>query len=318
MSSSVHLRHALRLLLAAFATLVIAACNAPSAPATIQPPAVVPTATSEPTLTPTAAATLTPTPTQTPVVLPSPTLSPTPYVPPSAEVEKLADAAMLTDRARELFYASRPVIDPDRATLDKHCRRPASRSSVELGCFTPDGRIYILKIVDPALTSVMKVIAAHEVLHAAYAAISASEAATLTVHLENLSKQIDDEQLQAALKEYSQFELGQRANELHSILGTEYAALTPYLEQYYLQYFKQRDVLVAAAQQFRSVFTDAPKKLDDLQKQLANLRNAMTSEKKSGNIKAYNRDVDRYNALVKQYNAAIAEYTHYRKIIIGS
>jgi hypothetical protein len=296
---------------------VVAACNAPSPPATIQPPSIAPTATSEPTLTPTATATSTPTPTQTPVVLPSPTPSPTPYVPPSAEVVKLADAAMLTDRARELFYASRPVIDPDRATLDKHCRRPVSTTSVELGCFTPDGRIYILKIVDPALKSEMTVIAAHEVLHAAYAAISASEAATLTVRLESLAKQIDDEQLQAALKEYSQFEPGQRANELHSILGTEYAALTPYLEQHYLQYFKQRDGIVAAAQQFRSVFTDAPKKIDDLQNQLAALRSAMIDTRKSGNIKAYNKDVDRYNALVNKYNAAIAAYNRYRKIIIG-
>ena len=318
MSSSVHPRHALRLLLAAFATLLIAACNAPSAPATILPPAVVPTATSEPTPIPTATATSTPTATQTPIVLPSPTSSPTPYSPPSAEVVKLADEAMLTDRARELFYASRPVIEPDRVTLDKHCRRPALRTSVELGCFTPDGRIYILKIVDPALKSEMTVIAAHEVLHAAYAAISASEAATLTVRLESLAKQIDDEQLRAALKDYSQFEPGQRANELHSILGTEYAALTPYLDQHYLPYFKKREVIVAAAQEFRSLFTDAPKKIDDLQKQLTILRNAMIDTRKSGNIKAYNRDVDRYNALVKQYNAAISEYNRYRKIIIGS
>jgi hypothetical protein len=318
MSSAVHLKLALRALLAAFVTLVVAACNAPSPPATVQPPTAAPIATSEPTLSPTATTTSTPTPTQTPVVLPSPTPSPTPYVPPSAEVVKLADAAMLTDRARELFYASRPVIDPDRATLDKHCRGPASKTSVELGCYTPDGRIYILKIVDRDLKSQMTVIAAHEVLHAAYAAISASETGTLTAHLESLAKQIDDVQLQAALKDYSQIEPGQRANELHSILGTEYAALTPYLEQHYLQYFKQRDVIVAAARQFRRLLTDAQKKVNDLQNRLTSLRKAMNDEKKSGNIKAYNSDVDRYNALVKQYNAAIADYNRYRKIIIGS
>ncbi len=244
--------------------------------------------------------------------------TPTPDYQPPAEIARLATAATMTDKARAILYAARPQIDDDRGTFEQHCQAPVSATTVELGCYTADNRIYILRITAPQLSEVMVVTAAHEMLHAAYAQLSATDRNALTPHLEGQVTEIHDGDLAQELRQYRVTEPGQRENELHSILGTEYAPLTATLEQYYRLYFTNRMAVVSAARQFNQAFARLQTTLDNLQAQINTLRQEMDSYRRKGNIKAYNSLVGKFNALVQQYNQTVDQYNALSRSLIGT
>ncbi len=179
---------------------------------------------------------------------------------PSAEVVALADAATMTDRAKAFFYGAQPVIDDDRAVFEQHCHAPVSSNTIELGCYRSDNRIFLLRIDDPQLEGEMAVAAAHEMLHAAYARLSPTDRATVNTQLEAAVIHLHSADLTRSLRMYRTLEPGQRDNELHSTLGTEYVPLGPGLEQYYRQYLSNRAVVVADARQFDKALLQIEKK----------------------------------------------------------
>ncbi len=174
---------------------------------------------------------------------------------PSASITQLADAAGMTDKARQIFFAAQPVIDSSQAQFDRDCNTRPSATALELGCYTSNNRIYILQIPQPQLSGEMKVVAAHEMLHAVYAQLSSAEIATLTPQMENAMARLNNANLNQQMQAYQRLEPGQRDNELHSILGTEYGPLSTSLEQYYSQYFTNRMSIVRAAQQFQGALS---------------------------------------------------------------
>lgn len=238
------------------------------------------------------------------------------YQPP-AEIVQLAQAATMTAKARDIFYAAQPEIDADRATFEQHCQAPISSNSIELGCYTSDNRIYILLIAEPQLKEEMVVTAAHEMLHAAYGQLDQSQLDLLNPELENQVSLIHSVDLNAVLRDYRITEPGQRDNELHSIIGTEYAPLAPALEQYYSQYFTNRQAVVADARQFNQVFAQLKATLNNLQTQISQLRSQMAADRRRGNRAAYNALVPRFNALVTEYNQNVAEYNALSRSLLG-
>jgi hypothetical protein len=119
---------------------------------------------------------------------------------------------------------------------------------------------------------------------------------------------LKDSSLTRELVGYEQTEPGQRDNELHSIIGTEYPLLSPQLEAYYRQYFVSRQAVVADAQQFDQVFASYKQQIDDLHHQLMVMKRQMTLNQDAGRIQSYNAQVPRYNELVNQYNQLANEY----------
>ena len=240
-----------------------------------------------------------------------------PATPPSADVVRLADAAAMTDKARQIFYAAQPVIDTDRTTFDSHCQTQVSRNTVELGCYTSDNHIYILNINQSQLSEEMVVVAAHEMLHAAYAQMSIQDMAALNSQLENAVTQLHSQALAMQLREYRLTEPGQRDNELHSILGTEYAPLDPDLEQYYSQYLTDRLTIVKDAQQFDQAFARIESTLANLRSQMNQLKQTMAVDLRHRNLAAYNALVARLNTLAKQYNQNIGAYNALSRSLLG-
>ena len=238
------------------------------------------------------------------------------YSPP-VEVAQLVSAAAMTDKARAIFYSAQPEIDVDRATFEQHCHAPVPSNAVELGCYTSQNRIYILNISQPRLSAEMVVVAAHEMLHAAYAGLSRAEIDALTPQLENALARIYSEELTQRLRAYRVSEPRERENELHSIIGTELAPLDAELEQYYGQYFTDRNVVVAAEQQFQAVFSSIRSTLSGLREQIDRMRIDMDSAKRQKRIPAYNAFVPRLNNLVKEYNQTVAQYNALSRSLIG-
>lgn len=161
----------------------------------------------------------------------------------------------------------------------------------------------------------MEVVTAHEFLHDAYTRLGDAERHKVDTMIEQAVSQIHDTDLDARLADYAKTEPGERDNELHSILGTEYANLPAGLEQYYSRYFNNRSAIVRAHAQYQTVFNNRRAQIDQelstirsLKAQLAGVNSQMTAYKAGGNITAYNALVPRQNALVDQVNSLIAQY----------
>lgn len=237
---------------------------------------------------------------------------------PSAEVKALADNTQLQQKARDLFYASDPQIQ-DSATFNVSCS--SNEQSIVLGCYKAQ-RIYLYNIKDERFNGIKEVTAAHEMLHAAYERMDEVEKARVNNLLKPLVENMKDPRLLELVELYNRTEPGELYNEMHSILATEAAELTPDLEDYYKQYFKDRSVVTRYAGQYQAIFTESKNKIEEYDRQLSNLKpqidqNNSTLQRMQDELAAQNNQlnqyrarnqISQYNQLVPTYNAKVAEF----------
>ncbi|HKX24045.1 MAG TPA: hypothetical protein VJM46_02310 [Candidatus Saccharimonadales bacterium] len=237
---------------------------------------------------------------------------------PSAEVKALADNTQLEQGARNLFYASDPQVQ-DSATFNASCS--SNEQTIVLGCYKAQ-RIYLYNIKDERFNGIKEVTAAHEMLHAAYERMDNAEKTRVNNLLKPLVENMKDARLLELVKLYNETEPGELYNEMHSILGTEVAELTPELETYYKQYFKDRSIVARYAGQYQAIFTESKNKIEEYDRQLGNLKpqidqNNSTLQRMQGELASQNNQlnqyrsrnqIQQYNELVPSYNAEVAEF----------
>lgn len=228
---------------------------------------------------------------------------------PSSRVQQYVVASGMSDQGKFLFYASRPTIQPN-PTFNSTCSNVEEDFGV-LGCYFPSQKsIYLFDVTDDRLAGIEEVVAAHEMLHAAWDRTSATERSRLAVLLEaEAARMKDDPEFKTTLEFYAKTEPGQRANELHSIIGTEFSALGPELEAHYAEYFADRAAVVALHEKSNAVFTaqqDASKKLVD---QLDSLRASIDADYDSYNsgYDSLNSDIDNFNTRADNRDFGSAE-----------
>lgn len=175
--------------------------------------------------------------------------------PPSAEVERLAQATTMTPLAQRLFYRQDPTLEP-RSTFLAQCNVPPE--TIVLGCYLQErqgqrilgGKIVIQAIDDPQFAGIMEVTAAHEMLHAAYDRLTPTQQQRLFEQLQQALENVTNERLLNLLQDYKAKDLNLYRHELHSHLGTELPTLgNPELEAHYRRYFRDRRRVVAFAEQ---------------------------------------------------------------------
>jgi hypothetical protein len=227
------------------------------------------------------------------------------------DVATLAAPLGLTRSGQAIFDRAQPQID-GKADFNRDCQ--TQQGELELGCYV-HGRIYILKIDNPVLRPEMETVLAHEILHAGWVRMSQSDQKRTGVDLEIIYHGISDKDLADRMASYAVTEPGEEMNELHSILGTERAVLTPSLEAHYAHYFTDRATIVAAHAQFRAIFTNQGDALASqlatikgLKGQLAIINAQMERYRISGQINQFNTLVPRQNQLVDQINSMIRLY----------
>lgn len=241
---------------------------------------------------------------------------------PSAEVKRLADSDQLQPHGRDLFYVSDPQVQ-DSATFNASCS--SNEQTIVLGCYKAQ-KIYLYNVADERFDGVKEVTAAHEMLHAAYERFSDAERQDVDAMLKPIIENMKDSRILELVTLYNKTEPGELYNEMHSILGTEYGALTPELEEYYKKYFKDRGVVVRFAGQYQAIFTESKNKIEEYDRQLSSLKpqidqnNAMLQRTQTeledqhnqlnqyrlrGQIQQYNQLVPVYNAKVTEFNALI-------------
>ena len=217
----------------------------------------------------------------------------------------------LTHQAKGVLYRAKPQIDDD-AAFNKDC--DPSQGDLELGCYY-NGRIYVLQITNPTLASEMTVVTAHELLHAEYARYPTAEKNQLTTELEQAYTQVAAADLAARMADYAKSEPGERDNELHSILGTEFPNLPADLEAHYRLYFVNRSIITNAHAAYQAVFNTQLDQINaelaqinSLKDQLTSLDDQLDADKAAGAITTYNSLIPQQNALVDQVNGLIAQY----------
>lgn len=235
---------------------------------------------------------------------------------PSAEIAQLADEASLNEQGKKIFYRANPEISADRTQLMQQCRI-SDETTIELGCYISTNKIYLLDIQQPELDDEMAVTAAHEMLHAAYDRLSYSERQTINAELERFYSTITDPKLKERLAVYAKLDAGDQLNELHSILPTERATLSPQLERYYGRYFTDRQLVVAANARFNQTFDGLKAQIDALDADIKAAKARMNAQLARGQVVAYNAQVPVVNAKITTYNNKVDQYNRYASSLLG-
>lgn len=217
---------------------------------------------------------------------------------PSSVIQGYVDRSMMNEHGEFLFLASEPVI-ADGEEFNSVCGNEEEGSGV-LGCYTSGNkRITLFDVTDPQLDGIEEVVAAHEMLHAAWDRTGTERRAELETLLEAEYVTLSADPAYAARMEiYARTEPGQRVNELHSIIGTEVAELSPELEAYYDQYFTDRSVVVALHEKSNAVFVQIEAQSATLVAELDALRTSIETDTTSANAaqRTLNDDIASFNA----------------------
>ena len=234
---------------------------------------------------------------------------------PSSEVEKIASRADLSDTGLFYFYTSRPEVESTQK-FNSECERKEEHSAI-LGCYA-NMRIYIFDIKNEQLDGIEEVTASHEMLHAAWDRLSESERSTLAPLLEAAYQKVADGELKERMDYYARAQPGERANELHSIIGTELSDVGSELEAHYKKYFTKRSTIVGFHTAYKAVFNTLESKSSTLLSELKNLEQSINTrvkeytakkqalEQENADIQANYTQLDRSNlATVSAYNARV-------------
>lgn len=216
----------------------------------------------------------------------------------SDEILRYASAAGLSETGELYFFASLPQI-VSGVEFDRFCTRKEPGIGV-LGCYTTrDRRIYLFDVTDKRLTSVEPVVAAHEMLHAAWARLSVEERERLAGLLEEgFATLPEDHPLQDRIASYESDNPASRIPELYAILGTEIRDLPQALEDHYSIYFSERSRVVSLSDEVYRVFSTLSDQLQalatDLESRAAEIEGLRyTWEQSSETLRA---DVTAFNA----------------------
>lgn len=243
---------------------------------------------------------------------------------PSARIVELADKTAMTDYARKVFYVHHPELQ-SRKAFNKSC--PVGEASIVLGCYVDKRGIYIYDVSDSRLAGVHEVTAAHEMLHAVYARLSADERKRIDALTAIAQQSIKDPKMLETIQLYAQKDKAIVPNELHSMLATEVAALSPELEQYYSKYFKDRQKVVGYSAQYAAAFRERQQRAEAIRAQLEVLKKQINDKEESlkqqadeleqerarldyllnsNQVHEYNAAVPGFNSRVRAYNSSVA------------
>ncbi|TAL15235.1 hypothetical protein EPN95_00470 [Patescibacteria group bacterium] len=202
---------------------------------------------------------------------------------PGSDVTNVITRAGMSDQGKFFYFASEPAIET-APQFNNDCQQQETGNAI-LGCYSGK-RIYVYAVTNTQLDGIEEVTAAHETLHAIWDRMSDSDRASVGALLEAAFTKINDPTLNDRMAYYNRTEPGERLNELHSILGTEYANLGPALEAHYAKYFSDRSKVVALHTSYESVFDNLKKQSDALAAELDALKGTINANTKEYNAEA--------------------------------
>lgn len=180
------------------------------------------------------------------------------------EIEDTIQALQLTDYGRGLFLGASPEYVSSREAMQEICEIEGEMGDRYRGCYTGyEHRIVTLATDIEVLQSVKNVIMAHELLHAAWRYYSEEKREELTTEIDTFLETLpEDAEVFDRISTYDTEEKSDIPNEYHSFLATVEMDLSPYLEDHYSTYFKNRKNVVTLYRAFDKL---AKSYLDDIE-----------------------------------------------------
>ena len=215
---------------------------------------------------------------------------------PSGEIASAEARIVFTDRGKQIFRATAPVIE-DKEAFNQSCTS-TERTVAILGCYAGDN-IYLYNIQNEELDGTLEVTAAHEMLHAAYHRLNYFDRKRIDKLVgAEYDKIKDTPTISQLMQYYREAEPGAELDELHSIIGTTIADLPMELEQYYDNYFSNRAGIVALNAKYSAVFGELSRQADVLQKQIDAEGPAIQRE-----MAAYETTLTQLNLDIQSFNS---------------
>jgi len=232
-------------------------------------------------------------------------------------IQKIEERVDFTGKGRFYFYVTHPEV-ASADTFNQDCPRQETNSPI-LGCYVA-GRIFIFDIKNEQLDGIKEVTAAHEMLHAVWERMSADEQARIGGLLRSEYAKLTNGKLKDRMDYYARTEPGQFENELHSIIGTEFTNISPELEDYYQQYFEDRQNVLAFHAKYDALFTSLVDQRDTLYEQLLTLGQSIETRSAAYNV-AVNQlssDIADFNNRAKNSDfSSISQFNNERAVMIA-
>ncbi len=242
---------------------------------------------------------------------------------PDAEVVALADRMFLTEEGRTIFFDAEPRLR-DGAEVERACgftgpdRDDSDDDIAAAGCYGGFDSIVIFEPSDERLYGMMVTTAAHELLHAAYERLSATESAEVDALVEaEIARVPTDDPVHAQVAWSVGDRPENRGTELFAYLGSQITldgGFAPELEAYYARYFSDRGALVGVFLSVEATFDGIIAELEQGRTELAALErgNADGWAEYRADLAwhaeataVYNADVDAYNAMSPEQRAGM-------------
>ncbi len=237
---------------------------------------------------------------------------------PTVSASELATSTTMTDLGRRIFYLQKPLLQ-DKPSFYKSCEE--GETAIVLGCYKPNGGIFLLDVQDDRLNGVEEVTAAHEMLHAAYGRLSYNEQRKIDDLVLMAYQGVDDQDITDKIDQYKKSN-ADIANELHSILPTEVSDLPAELDTYYQRYFTDRQKIVSYSVSYKSEFKTRKEKVDTLDRDLKEIESQIVdnnkkldvmqsdiiSASKELDVLLQTKDYTAYNTGVVAYNKSLIPF----------
>ena len=216
---------------------------------------------------------------------------------PSDAITDHIDRDGMSAEGTRLYLASRPEVLAS-TDFDTQCGASDPGFGI-LGCYRPSTqRIYLFDVTDKRLDGTEEVVAAHEMLHAAWDRTSPAQQERTAVLLEAaFAKQKKGSELVDRIAAYQKKDPSSRIPELYAILGSEVPDLGDALEADYGRFFTDRSVVTGLHTTSNRVFVQLEAKATSLGKKLDSLKTSITSGKKT-----FDKKLSGLNAAIKSFN----------------
>ena len=224
---------------------------------------------------------------------------------PSTEALDIRASLDLTPSGNRVFLASQPELN-SALDFNQNCARKEASVAI-LGCYA-DYRIFVYDVNNQELDGILETTMAHEFLHAAYDRLSSVDRQRVGSLIEADYLRLKTDELEKRLDFYRRTEPGQSIKELHSILGTEFADLSPELEVYYQRYFNDRQLILASYNRYHAKFIDLYQQSEVTKVKIDELEPTILATRASYDLKltGLNADIARFNEQAN--NGSIARY----------
>lgn len=210
------------------------------------------------------------------------------------ELATMTTRLELTSRAELVLRASHPQLQT-KQQFNQNCQRKEATTFI-LGCY--NGRdIFVYDVNNQELDGIGEVTLAHELLHAVYRRMAPKQQAQVNRWLTADYQRLKTPELEKRMAMYHRTQPGQFENELHSILGTEFADLSEELEQHYRQVFKNRRVIVSLHQASQRPFLQKQQELERLKAEITTAEQSFKTDQTTyeQTVKAFNAEVGAFN-----------------------